>query len=120
MKKTIKILTIIALILLIVATLATPAFASAKEILGGIDNAVNKATVNTDGVMPMIGKVIKAIRNFAIIASVIVLIILGIGYITGSTEKKKDYKETLVPLVVGIVLVVGATSFASFLFSILG
>ena len=59
------------------------------------------------------------IRNISVIASVIILMVVGVKFMLGSTEEKAEYKKSLMPLVVGIVVVVGATSIATFLFGML-
>ncbi len=56
------------------------------------------------------------IRNIAIIASVIILMVLGVKYMLGSVEEKAEYKKSFIPLIIGIILVVSATTIASFIF----
>ena len=57
------------------------------------------------------------IRNVAVIAAVIILMILGVKYMLGSVEEKADYKKSFIPLIIGIVLVVSATAIATFIFN---
>ena len=118
MNKTIKILAILAIAILVVSFMTTNIFA-ASDVLDKLTNDVEAANVDTSKISTTAGKVIKAIRNFAIIASVVILVILGIKYMIGSVEQKAEYQKNFVPLIIGIVLVVGATSIASFLFGIL-
>lgn len=44
------------------------------------------------------------IRNIGIVLSVVVLIVIGIKYMLGSTEEKANYKETLLPYIIGAFL----------------
>lgn len=44
------------------------------------------------------------------IISVVVLIILGIKYIFGSVEEKAQYKKTMVPYIIGAIMVFGITN----------
>ena len=119
MNKTMKIFAILAIAVLLVSFMSTNIFATDPgSIIGTLENDVNRAEVNTSKISSTAGKVIKAIRNFAIIASVVILVILGVKYMIGSVEQKAEYQKNFVPLIIGIVLVVGATSIASFLFSI--
>ena len=60
------------------------------------------------------------IRNVAVVASVIVLMIIGVKYILGSVEEKSKYKENFMPLIICIVVVVSATTVASFIFNAIG
>ena len=52
-------------------------------------------------------KVIKVLRNIAALVSVISLSIIGVRYMVGSVEQKAEYKQTMVPVVIGCVLVGG-------------
>lgn len=44
------------------------------------------------------------IRNIGIILSVIILIVIGIKYMMSSAEEKANYKETLMPYLIGAIL----------------
>ncbi|MCI8961367.1 MAG: hypothetical protein HFJ18_00355 [Clostridia bacterium] len=116
MKKVTKILTIVLLVAMIVMS-ASNVFAQASNILGTIENSAN-TTVDMGTLPQTIGKVIAYIRNAAIIIGVVIIIILGIKYMLGSVEEKAGYQKSFVPLVVGIIVVMAATSIASFLFSL--
>lgn len=56
------------------------------------------------------------IRNIAVIGGVLLLMILGIKYMMGSVEEKADYKKSLVPLIVGIIVVMAATQIMTMIF----
>ena len=48
--------------------------------------------------------ILAYIRNIGIVLSVVILIIIGIKYMLGSTEEKAKYKETLLPYIIGAFL----------------
>ena len=53
--------------------------------------------------------VLGVIRNVGVIASVIILMILGVKYMLGSVEEKANYKQTLLPFLIGaIILLIGS------------
>lgn len=114
MNKTVKILTII-LLAIVLVTFSTNAFAA--ELTPG---SVTPIYGNTGGLENTAGKIMGMIRNIAVIASVIIIMVLGVKYMLGSVEEKADYKKSFVPLIVGIVLVVAATSIATFIFNMAG
>lgn len=116
MKKTMKILTAI-LLIAIIACMVNNVFA-ASTIIGDLDSAVNSAIVDTSSITSTVGKVIKMIRNISIVLGVLIIVILGFKYMMGSLEEKADYKKNFISLVIGIIVIMGATSIASFLFSI--
>ena len=52
--------------------------------------------------------------------AVVIISILGIKYMMGSTEERAEYKKSFIPLIVGIIVVVAAASIATAMFSIAG
>ena len=57
-------------------------------------------------------RITGAIKVVGIILSVGILMVLGIKYMMGSAEEKAEYKKTLIPYVVGAMLVFAASYFA--------
>lgn len=111
MNKTLKIVAIVLLAITLVTFLSTNVFA--EQISPGDLTA----TYGDDGgLKTKAGKVMGLIRNVAAIASVIILMVLGVKYMLGSVEEKAEYKKSFIPLIVGIILVVSATTVASFIF----
>ncbi len=51
------------------------------------------------------GKVLGHIRNIGIIVAVISIMIIGVKYIIGSVEEKASYKKTLLPYVIGVLMI---------------
>jgi len=48
--------------------------------------------------------VVGVIRNVGVVLSVVILIILGIKYMLGSVEEKADYKKSMLPYLIGVVI----------------
>lgn len=113
MKKIMKILTI----LLIVTTLIS--FSANVYASGDPLNPSNlKATYGDASVLQnKAGQIMGGIRNAAVIAAVIIIMCLGVKFMLGSVEEKAEYKKTFLPLIIGIVCVVAATSIATFIFN---
>ena len=111
MKKTMKILTVL-LLAIVLITFATNVFADEldpaklKPSYGDSTALQNKA-----------GQIMGMIRNVAIVASVIIIMVLGVKYMLGSVEEKAEYKKSFMPLIIGIILVVSATTIAAFIFN---
>lgn len=55
-------------------------------------------------------KIIGAVQFIGTFASVIVLIVMGIKYMLGSVEEKAEYKKTMMPYIIGAILVFGITN----------
>lgn len=65
-------------------------------------------------------QIVTILTTIGIIASVIVLIVLGIKYMMGSAEEKAEYKKTMMPYVIGAALVFAASAIANILYNFLG
>ena len=119
MSKTVKIISTLLIAALLVVTLSQVCFATNySQIIANLGTEADNATVDTSKISGTAAKVVKAIRNIAAIAAVVILSILGIKYMMGSTQEKAEYKKSFIPLIVGIIVVVAATSIATFLFQV--
>ena len=75
---------------------------------GGIDEALSEAGRVTD----FASTIIAVIRTIGIIVTVITLMIMGIKYMTASVEERADYKKSMIPYLIGAVLIFGASAIA--------
>lgn len=55
-------------------------------------------------------KLIGVLQQIGSIVSVIALVAMGIKYMVGSVEEKAEYKKTMIPYVIGAVLVFATTN----------
>ena len=113
MKKSIKILIIIVLIFIILGNIINVDAFSVGNMTGTALPQDDQAAVDRVG-----QGIIKVISTIGSICSVIVLVIIGIKYMLGSTEEKAEYKKTLFPYVIGGFLVFGASVIASAIYNI--
>ncbi len=63
-------------------------------------------------------QVIGVIRTVGILLSVGILMVLGIKYMMGSAEEKASYKKTMIPYLVGAVLIFAASSLAQIVYDV--
>ena len=98
-----KIFTIL-LVIITIASLSTSVLAG--NAISAADLEANITFGNDTTMVQKVGSIMGTIRNIAVIAAVIVLMIIGVKYILGSVEEKAEYKKTFMPLIIGIVLVV--------------
>ena len=123
MRKYVKIVFVLLLVVMIVM-ITKPSFAQyvpADDGPGGttasnidIFSAVKsrmeeQKNIGQDSIIAVGAPALVFIRNFALVLGVVMLSIIGIKYMLGSAEEKANYKKTLVPLVVGIIIVISAT-----------
>lgn len=122
MNKAIKIVSILLIAVVLLSTLSQVCLASDSytSIIDTVDKAGQGEATEIGGLKTMAGKVIKAIRNIAAIIAILVITILGVKYMIGSTEERAEYKKSFIPLIVGVIVVVAASSIATALFSVAG
>ncbi len=68
----------------------------------------NPGKINDVDIKPIATKggiILDFITTIGIVLAVIVLIILGIKYMIGSVEEKAEYKKSMIPYLIGIVMV---------------
>ena len=75
------------------------------------------AVTNSDA-LEFGGKIITIITTLGSVLSVIVLIVIGIKYMVGGIEQKAEYKRTLMPYVIGCILLFAASSIAGAVYQI--
>ena len=132
--KRIKIVTIILIIMMLFITAVSPVYASIEDTPDDLKvnppglsinpddyKPENQQTANNATELKIIGQHIMAIiMPVAVITSVIVFVILGIKYMAGSVEERAGYKKSLVPYLIGAVLVFGITSILTIIVNIVG
>lgn len=116
MNKTVKILSIL-LIAVMLLSVTSVVFGTTGEIEPSTIKAKYE-NQNTSDLTNSAGKILGWIRNIAAVAAVIIIAVLGIKFMIGSTEEKAEYKKSFIPLIVGIIVVLSASSLASWIFSI--
>lgn len=62
--------------------------------------------------------IVKVITTIGVVVSVIMLIVLGIKYMMGSTSEKAEYKKTLLPYIIGAGLVFAASGIAQLIYEL--
>ena len=83
---------------------------------GGIDAAniaggLKGTTSNAQNDVTKIGnQLIGIITTVGVVVAVIILLVLGIKYMMGSASEKAEYKKTMIPYLVGAILIFGASA----------
>ncbi len=83
---------------LLAATIETDSITSSMD-LGDADDQIE--TIGS--------KIFTAISNVGIVASVVVVAILGVKYMLGSVDERAEYKKSMMPYLIGAFLVFGAS-----------
>ncbi len=104
MKKLNKVLSIVVVMLMLVSA-CTNVFAGdvLNQMTGKADLGPASGKIGTIG-----NTILTIITTVAMVLAVVIIAVLGIKYMMGSTEEKAEYKKSLIPYIVGAVLVFGA------------
>lgn len=117
--KTMKILTFIATVLIALTMLSTVVFAVDSN---GVINQMQKENINasqSEQLSSLGGKVLSALQVIGFIAGAVILVVLGLKYMMGSLEEKAEYKKTMIPYLVGAIIVIAAPTLAKGIFSMI-
>ena len=112
-KKSIKLISTILTIAVLVMAFAIPSFA---EKIGGVDVNPNTQGNAANNVTNVGGNVLGIIQVVGTIIAVGVIMVLGIRYMMGSAEEKASYKKTMLPYIVGAVLLFAASNLAKYVY----
>ena len=110
--KTMKILIFIATVLLVISLGTSTIFAITP-------GSITPKDPTSEDIQNLGGKILGILQTVGIVLSVIVLVILGIKYMMGSAEEKAEYKKTMIPYLVGAVLVFLAPTIANTVYSLI-
>lgn len=117
MKKQVKIITTILMIVAVVAMLGNVVLASGAsgiiaDLSGDHTNVTGASNVTN------LGKTIVGIfQVIGIVVAVVVLLVLGIKYMMGSAEEKAEYKKTMIPYLVGALLIFAASTIVNVVYT---
>ena len=106
-KSTLKIINILAIILCVIMTSGTILAANDIQF-----NSLDNGNANVSQLQTYGAKIVTVIRNVGIVLAVIMLMVIGLKYMMGSAEEKAEYKKTLMPYLIGAVLLFAASGIA--------
>lgn len=118
MKKTIKIMSIVLIAIMLVASISSVALAD--TVTDVLNNMVNTDTSSntTDGLTSLGGNIVAIVQVVGIVIAVIVILVIGIKYLVASPEGKAEYKKTMIPYLVGAVLIFAGTTIVNVVYQV--
>ena len=109
----------LAIMVVSILTLSCSLFESNAATEGVIDpSTLSGMSVSGTGQIATLGN--QAITIMSVVGSVvavIVLIVLGLKYMMGSTEEKAEYKKTLLPYVIDATFIFAASAIAGVVYN---
>ena len=107
MKKTNKIIIALCIVFSILAIGVMSYATDAGSVLSSLNGSAN---VSTSGITNLGNSIIAVVRIVGVIIAVVILLVLGIKYMMGSAEEKADYKKSMIPYIIGAVLIFASTT----------
>lgn len=116
MKKSIKVISTLLLTIMLVASIAGTVLAvDPNTVLNGLNGNGN---VQINDLAKVGNNIVTIIQVVGIVIAVIVLLVIGIKYMMGSASEKAEYKKTMIPYIVGAVLIFAGTSLVRVIYSL--
>ena len=117
MKKTVKIISTILLAIMLLTSISTVALAKVDldKTLQGVESATGG---DGEQIATVGGNIVNIIQIVGIVVAVIVLLVIGIKYMIGSASEKAEYKKTMIPYLVGAVLIFASTTIVNVVYNI--
>ena len=114
MKKSMKIVSILMMAIMMIMV-ATPVLAVDP---GSAIDSINPSYGGNSDITDKVGKIIGFLQWAGAIAGVLIITIFGIKYMMGSLEEKAEYKKSMIPFIVGVIVLIAAPQIAKLIFSI--
>lgn len=73
-------------------------------------------TGDSTKVESMAGNILRIVRNVGVVLAIIALTIIGIKYMVGSVEQRAEYKKSLIPFAIGVIILASSTTFVSIIY----
>ena len=116
MKKSVKVISTLLLAIMLVASITGTVLAA--DVPGILNQMDGNGNMNTNQITSVGNNVVTIIQVVGVVTAVIILLIIGIKYMMGSASEKAEYKKTMIPYIVGAVLIFAGTSLVRVIYSL--
>ena len=117
MKKQVKIISIVLVIMMALMAVSNVVLA-APNLSADIKDMANGSGNKPQEVLNLGKTIVTIMQTVGIVVAVVVLLILGIKYMMGSAEEKAEYKKTMIPYLVGAILIFASTTIVNVVYNI--
>ncbi len=78
------------------------------------DDIKASSTVEGSSEVQSLGqKLVGILQTAGVVVAVVILLVLGIKYMMGSAEEKSEYKKSMLPYLIGALVLFGASTIAN-------
>ena len=116
-----KIFQLLALIVIFMIIMAIPCSGTSSNPIDNPDYynpSGSGADIGASQIQDKANSIIGVIKNIGIVVSVLTLVVLGIKYMLGSLEEKAEYKKTMIPYLVGAIMVFAIPQLVQIIYNI--
>ena len=117
MKKQVKIISIKLVVLMVLTSISSVVCAADVESQIKKISQGNKSA-NADKVTELGATIVTIMQTVGIVVAVVILLVIGIKYMIGSAEEKAEYKKTMIPYIVGAILIFASTTIVNVVYNI--
>ena len=120
MKKTVKIISVLLLVTMLLASIGSVVFAdTAQSVLNSMNQAQNNSVNGTNEITTLGGRIVGIVQVVGVIVAVVIILVIGIKYMLGSAEEKAEYKKTMIPYLVGAVLIFAGSTIVNAVYNVI-
>ncbi len=116
MKKIVQILSLVVIVTMCLTILGGPIANATSgvgtDVSGQVDQLFNGGSANVTQINTVGSNIVSIVTTIGIIVAVVILLVLGIKYMMGSAAEKAEYKKTMIPYLIGAVLIFSASAIA--------
>lgn len=109
MKRTSKVIVVLCIIFTILAIGIISYGTDAGDVLEQL-NGETQGNIDKEKIIGLGNSVIAVVRIVGVVVAVVILLVLGIKYMMGSAEEKADYKKSMIPYIVGAILIFASST----------
>ena len=117
MKKSVKIISIALVIMMALLSVSNVVLA-APDLSSQIKDMANGSGKQPTEILNLGKSIVTIMQTVGIVVAVVVLLVLGIKYMMGSAEEKAEYKKTMIPYLVGAVLIFASTTIVNVVYNL--
>lgn len=119
MKKTVKIMSVLLVLMFAMTIVANIALAAEPAAdTGGLGIVISAPTdTAASNLKTAGGKIIGYVQIVGAVVAILMVVVIGVKYIAASSEGKAEYKKNMIPYLVGAVLVFAGSQIAGMVYN---
>ncbi len=107
----------ISMIIFMICMLTLPVFAAVDLAPESLNDSIKVGDEARDSITSFGGQIVGILQVVGTVIAVLILVVLGIKYMMGSAEEKAEYKKTMMPYLVGALLIFAAVTIANMVYN---